>query len=204
MLVTTSAEFVGFLYGAVFFLSFTSLFLQFHIYYCMGVFSIYCSLPSMIVICTTCWCHVIWTCLFPVPLAFVHGEPESSSTHPVKEPIASPEIQRKSCIMSKRPRLSLILSTSVRVFFLLLLWEPSIFEQPCLPSNIGREILKRPQPVLLWQGYSKVPVIVEQSKSHFSTCIITSVLSKYLDSHNCPLGLLCDMALRILFAISCE
>lgn len=46
-------------------------------------------------------------------LAFVHGEPESSSTHPVKEPIASPEIQRKSCIMSKRPWLFLILSTSV-------------------------------------------------------------------------------------------
>lgn len=103
------------------FLSFTSLFLQFHIYYCMGLFSIYCCLPSMIVVCTTYWCHVIWTCLSPVPLGFAHGEPESSSAHPVQEPIASQGIQRKSCIMSKRPWFFLILSTSLRVFFLFLL-----------------------------------------------------------------------------------
>lgn len=87
MLVPTSAEFVGFLYGAVFFLSFTSLFLQFHIYYCMGVFSIYCSLPSMIVVCTTYWCHVIWICLSPVPLGvcswwtWVKLYPSSQRTH---------------------------------------------------------------------------------------------------------------------------
>lgn len=143
------------------FLSFTSLFLQFHIYYCMGLFSIYCCLPSMIVVCTTYWCHVIWTCLSPVPLGFAHGEPESSSAHPVQEPIASQGIQRKSCIMSKRPWFFLILSTSLRVFFLFLLWESSIFEQPCLPSNIGCEIQKRPYPELLWQCYSKILVIVE-------------------------------------------
>lgn len=97
-------------------LSFTSLFLQFHVYYCMGVFSIYCSLPSMTVVCSTYWCYVIWTCLSAVPLGFVRGEPESSSAHPVQEPTASPGIQRKSCIMSKRPWFFLILSTSLSVF----------------------------------------------------------------------------------------
>ena len=62
------------------------------------------------------------------------------------------------------------------VFFLCLLWEPSFFQQPCLPSNIGCEILKRSRPVLLWQCYSKVPIIVERNKSRFSTCFITSAL----------------------------
>ena len=139
-----------------------------------GCFSIYCSLPPVTVVCSTYWCHVTWTCLSPVPLGFVRGEPESGSAHPVQEPIASPGIQRAA--KCPRGHGSFSFYPLLWVFFLCLLWEPSFFQQPCLPSNIGCEILKRSRPVLLWQCYSKVPIIVERNKSRFSTCFITSAL----------------------------